>query len=68
MNDDSYGSTVREAMKASMSEPVGMGVRERRGWWRRNGAWVGLVAWTIAGILFGCIVIFSFDCAEGFFR
>jgi hypothetical protein len=78
MNDfDKYGMHSRQVMKEiyseparrpSVAEPIGVGFRERRGWWRRHGAFVGLVAWTIAGLLVGSLLILAFNHAEGFLR
>lgn len=39
----------REQHKAFMAEPSY--IRERRGWWKRNGDFVGLILWSVAGLL-----------------
>jgi hypothetical protein len=48
--DDSYGSTVREAMKHSMEEPMTFKtytrIERRRSWWERHNAEVGFLAWS----------------------
>lgn len=41
----------RENHKRLMAEPVAQGFIERRGWWRRNGDYVGLILWSIVGLL-----------------
>ena len=76
MNDfDKYGTHSRQVMKEIYSEPARgprmaepSYCRERRGWWRRHGDFVVLVAITIAGIL-GCALFWlAFNHGEGWFR
>lgn len=50
VNDDNYGSAVRERMKASMAEPAGVGTK------RESGSWVDWAC--VVGI--GIILLIGF--------
>lgn len=50
MNDDSYGTTTREAMKRSMEYPAGFKPLNRRApkvFWRKNHILIGSILWSV---------------------
>lgn len=63
-----YGSTFREAMKRSMSQPAGFKPLNRvaRSFWKNEG--IILFLYMIAAILAGSLAVFSVDKVESRFR